>query len=379
MFGYVSNTLTTLFYSGDTSALFDSITVHNSQGIPWDTLTVSDETKVYEHVVYPIGGDIHTEYIEYDQTTGLPTLKFSIVKDHSGKVIEQGRYVLSTNGISTSGYTYLIDYNSQNKPDSIYYESYSTNYSTKSYSLFQYDNADRLFRVQVFKYENGNWIPSQRITHSYADDVLPYSSPLQILDYGYRSVFDNLIWLLPYCDLDYPSQSINCEQWNGSTWVGGNRIYWIHFSGQSIVLSYDDVEYWGENSDIYFSASTGLYSYIYSSGGDGEVYSTTSIGWESYVPNNDDTMLPPSTASIIRLYPNPFSSFLQIKTNNQLALDDISIYNIKGQLILSWKDVKAAELTWDGRDSNNHTVNSGVYLIRAKQGQQNSTAKVIKF
>jgi len=59
-------------------------------------------------------------------------------------------------------------------------------------------------------------------------------------------------------------------------------------------------------------------------------------------------------------------------------LDNISIYNTKGQLIRRWKDIKTPELTWDGKDSNNRPVSSGVYLIRAKQGDSVQTVKAIR-
>ena len=101
------------------------------------------------------------------------------------------------------------------------------------------------------------------------------------------------------------------------------------------------------------------------------------ITWDSVV-SNEDHVQPTNLFSIVS-YPNPFRQDLSIKINNKDSVpSDINIYNIKGQLIRTWKDVKADELTWDGRDKDNKPVKSGVYIIRVKNRSQIYVSRVIK-
>ena len=98
------------------------------------------------------------------------------------------------------------------------------------------------------------------------------------------------------------------------------------------------------------------------------------------VPNSDDTIIPALSDYLVNGYPNPFIKDLNIKIDSNTPINsDISIYNLKGQLIRTWKDVKADELTWDGKDTSNQSVSSGIYIIKARQGKDISTAKVLKY
>jgi hypothetical protein len=105
--------------------------------------------------------------------------------------------------------------------------------------------------------------------------------------------------------------------------------------------------------------------------------SETDVTWEYNVLNDDQVSSTPTIS--ISAYPNPFRQSLSISLNNtSKALDEVSIYNIKGQLVRSWKDIKTTELIWDGRNNDNQPFGSGIYLIRAKQGSNQSTIKVLK-
>lgn len=78
-------------------------------------------------------------------------------------------------------------------------------------------------------------------------------------------------------------------------------------------------------------------------------------------------------------FPNPFSSEMNIvlKTKDSIPAD-ISIYNVKGQLIRKWKNSKAERLVWDGKDASGRLVGSGLYLIKAAAGKHRTIAKVIR-
>jgi hypothetical protein len=73
----------------------------------------------------------------------------------------------------------------------------------------------------------------------------------------------------------------------------------------------------------------------------------------------------------VQIYPNPykFSGYLNISlsSSREVQQPSVTIYNIKGQLI---KKIRSDDigyfhtLIWDGRDSNNKEVASGVYLMK---------------
>lgn len=102
------------------------------------------------------------------------------------------------------------------------------------------------------------------------------------------------------------------------------------------------------------------------------------------VSNEDQNITPLAGFVISNVYPNPFSSQINmqlrgIKVNKPLKA---VLFNIKGQKIktLFSGTAKSAEqnLTWDGRDdAGNQTANS-IYFIKVEQGSRFVTQKIIK-
>lgn len=82
-------------------------------------------------------------------------------------------------------------------------------------------------------------------------------------------------------------------------------------------------------------------------------------------------------------YPNPFNPETTIEFNNPFqGLVNISIYNLKGQLVKSLLQENLNQglhkVIWKGKDSNNQQVASGVYFYKISAGQNKSvTQKII--
>jgi hypothetical protein len=103
-----------------------------------------------------------------------------------------------------------------------------------------------------------------------------------------------------------------------------------------------------------------------------------------YVDSEDEIISPVRS---FRVYPNPFSSFVNVaftiddvhhKTESR---ESITIYNLKGQRVktIFAGNAKAGEtLTyWDGCDEQGYPVSNGIYLLRlAMDGKQISTKKL---
>ncbi len=67
-------------------------------------------------------------------------------------------------------------------------------------------------------------------------------------------------------------------------------------------------------------------------------------------------------------YPNPFNPSTTISyelSQQELASASIAIYNMRGQLVRTFKNLNSSgNIVWDGKDNNDNIVNSGVYFYK---------------
>ncbi|MCD6336093.1 MAG: T9SS type A sorting domain-containing protein, partial [Candidatus Latescibacteria bacterium] len=90
----------------------------------------------------------------------------------------------------------------------------------------------------------------------------------------------------------------------------------------------------------------------------------------------------PSAFSLSQNTPNPFNPSTEISFRvPRQAQVRIGIYNLLGQLVRELTDRKVApgvhRVRWDGRDSANTPVSSGVYLYRMETDAGVITKKMI--
>ena len=82
-------------------------------------------------------------------------------------------------------------------------------------------------------------------------------------------------------------------------------------------------------------------------------------------------------------FPNPFNpeTTISFSIGEILENTEISIYNIKGQMVKTLIDEKlpAGEhsVVWNGTDESGNSVSSGIYLYKLKNGRYTSTKKMI--
>ncbi len=83
------------------------------------------------------------------------------------------------------------------------------------------------------------------------------------------------------------------------------------------------------------------------------------------VSANDELVL---LSKLSQNYPNPFNPSTIISyelTSEELAEANITIYNTRGQLVRTFKNLNTSgNIVWDGRNNNNNVVNSGVYFYK---------------
>lgn len=95
---------------------------------------------------------------------------------------------------------------------------------------------------------------------------------------------------------------------------------------------------------------------------------------------NEDELAP--VVEKLSVYPNPFSSSVSFELSGKANTPiSVEIYNLKGQLISSLKDVFASSgelnLSWNGKDASGHYVNNGVYLYKATGQGFNHSGKLV--
>lgn len=88
------------------------------------------------------------------------------------------------------------------------------------------------------------------------------------------------------------------------------------------------------------------------------------------------------TALLSALYPNPFTNELTITyALKEASPVEISIYNLKGQRIKSYRNTaKAGEQSyiWDGKDDSGASTAAGIYLLRLSTPHRQQSAKLLK-
>jgi hypothetical protein len=98
--------------------------------------------------------------------------------------------------------------------------------------------------------------------------------------------------------------------------------------------------------------------------------------------NSPEIALPVTDAYLFNNYPNPFNPETTIKFETKAAENvTLEVFNIKGQRIATLvNDVLPAgthQIVWNGKDSSNNSVSSGVYFYKLRSGRYTATKKMI--
>ena len=98
--------------------------------------------------------------------------------------------------------------------------------------------------------------------------------------------------------------------------------------------------------------------------------------------DNDENEVSDANLVLLGNYPNPFNPETEIVFNlNSASEVELSIYNLKGQMIrtLVNGNMSAGEqrVIWNGMDSSNNAVGSGIYYYQIRSGRYTSTGKMV--
>ncbi len=179
------------------------------------------------------------------------------------------------------------------------------------------------------------------------------------------------------------SQEVH-EWWNGAGWEQERTLY---------TYNNDDVltQILGQNwfSDAWTDGF--LINYTYDA--NGNLYQKLESSWQfdmwepetrltcswGQANHNDDDSVPPLNRLSIKASPNPFGSDLTVWVADKLTQPvKVSVFNTKGQLVKQLEAKTNTALVWDGRDTENRPVSSGIYYIRASVNGQTGTLRTLK-
>jgi len=119
---------------------------------------------------------------------------------------------------------------------------------------------------------------------------------------------------------------------------------------------------------------------------DGSRNDMGAYGGTGYVTvDNDNNEIIPATTSSVSVHPNPFNPqtniSLQLTDQDKIHPIELSVYNLKGQLIKTLFDNtminEGQAFIWDGTDNNKNSMPSGIYFARLKTRSGSVTAKML--
>jgi len=180
------------------------------------------------------------------------------------------------------------------------------------------------------------------------------------------------------------AQDITSE-WSGTTWVNDEREVLNWNATNNHLISTQNDSWSGDwmpeyKSNFSYDNNNNVSLIVdeeYTAGIWLEQYKEELI-WQNYTAV-EDNYSPAVTDLKLSTYPMPFSdqvTIIPLSKNSQEI--NLKIYNLKGQLVQSFRTFPDQSIVWNGRDSRGKTCASGIYYIKASQAGQNTISKVIK-
>ena len=336
----------------------------DSDGIIWPELQ-----NIYTYLLF---GD---PAIGFTNTTPPPTGQILIWEPigNTGNTVLNGLHELApVNVVYTD---HLIDtYNYLNQFDAVFC-LFGLGYNPNTYQLtqgsFEYNYLLSYLEQGGKVYMEGmvNWDSADSLFGRFGT-IAPYDHIAMIEQLQYSNPAYTQIW--DYYGFNDGTQAL------ATTGTTAQPMFYSY--NQSFVN--DVIGIWnrtGESRTISSSFNLGgVYSNQYSySDFLGIILDTLGVYSVNPVTNQDETNVP--LAMQVTVAPNPFSRSLAVSTQSKTPVN-LSIYNIKGQLIESTKLVPVnGKVQWQySKDTGSRKLAAGIYLLRLDNGKQHKTIKVLK-
>jgi hypothetical protein len=248
---------------------------------------------------------------------------------------------------------------------------YQSNFLRENITILArcYDQANSPWKIDIFSM--GFRFSPINNPDSIVYNQFSYAFDMPNDDYLSNESFNlNLISVLYNIDDTYNSTG-NYEQ----------RLYYhpvSHSNGDSLLTESDGEQFFDthllENGDYILTV------YAYDASGN---YAEKSMPVYIFneIPISDETIIKPKITKLTN-YPNPFNPSTVISFDNtQEQFINLSIFNLKGQLVKTLLDQPVSagnhRINWDGKNNRNQNTGSGIYFVRLKSEKTTLTHKII--
>jgi hypothetical protein len=250
------------------------------------------------------------------------------------------------------------------------------------HSTFEYDGQGRITEEYSFTSpDSTNWVHDYRDTYDYhAQDT---STGADFIEYA----SSNLAMMMMNDGFGFPGLITNTVSylWDGSGWQYDYRSSYQYDALLHRTVQLDEYYMNGNwqtdyNKMFYYDAN-GQPSYTIGQMYDGmQLVDDERIDytWEHYGSANDDQVVPGPQLTL-RAYPSPFMDELKIETSSAVKSPvDVSICNLRGQLVRAYQSNAGSPIIWDGKLSDGSIAPAGIYLVKVTQDRMTASQKVLR-
>lgn len=249
---------------------------------------------------------------------------------------------------------------------------------------FTHDSEGRIFtRLHENSGDSLTWFMKERMTYMYDEDdtmngllqtmfiAQDYVYNEMMLEPMYLGMLSDVLqekyisgqWVFKYQEMYLYNESNLLETISQQKWAGNDE--WEDYSES--LFSYD--------SGRLTQTVNRLWNPITEAWEDS---SGVTKEWEAYT-GNEETGTPLISQFGIKSYPNPFKGDVNIKGLTESSLPvNLSIFNIKGQLVYSASFPGNQKHIWNGKSSDGSYLSSGVYMCKLSQNGKSVNKKVLK-
>lgn len=290
----------------------------------------------------------------------------------SESYVEELDESLKTLGMDSDGESVLIAYQTTSNPDQFHF--LISDNDPQEYELYDVDSQGSALKNAHIKgntiyvlstLNNNDLIYSYQIGNSTPDLIHSFDPGFNLNDFtvgesGALAYVHATLYSSNSMNLDFRYNNVSGTMAGVVSWDYPFNDFSYNDSKISIKLDEDNKVY----STILLDQSSNNYS-------QGELY-LISGELDGIVEMKEHAIITPKVN--MQIYPNPFNPETTISfsiTTENMQDREVNIYNVKGQKVRSFSTRNNPELVegsiiWNGRDMNNKTVSTGIYLFELK-------------
>lgn len=369
-------------YQSSVSSKIDSVLV-----MAWDEDSESYQNSMAWHFEYNGNGQViaTTGYYVIPGMGYIPVFYTSTVYDGSQRLLHYYMNILNMGTGQVEPMARIHFMYSGNRLVTMYsWENMMDKQNDYNKSTFSYNGQGQVTGLlsQVSP-DSVNWVNSENETITYhpndtsnENTVVAYFSSLLPMSFFVADPW-MMFFGMPASDL--------IESWVDGVWAPSERTTFTWNTQNKLVNRLEEVNVNNNWQDQYeytlsYDTNNNVAQVVeeYSETGDLQPEYRYTYNWENF-SGVEDGLLPSVNSLQVKSYPQPFSGELNIDVESKNAGEiKLDIYNLKGQLIHTSSVLPGSIYKWNGMDIHNTPCASGIYLMKASQGNSIVSGRIVK-